>query len=110
MLTRAREVEGGPDRWGPPGGERGGRRRTGPGEESGPAGGGRQNGPAGRNGPRGKKKGKKELGRVLGCGRRKRKGEVERAGPGERKRNRKVLHFFYNDPNQFNSNSNSREF
>ena len=29
---RAREVEGGPDRWGPPGGERGRRRRTGPGE------------------------------------------------------------------------------
>ena len=26
------KVEGGPDRWGPPGGERGRRRRTGPGE------------------------------------------------------------------------------
>ena len=50
---RAREVEGGPDRWGPPGGERGGEKADWAGR--------RKPGPAGGEiGPAGKKKGKRD--------------------------------------------------
>ena len=58
---------------------RGRERKSKGGEMTGWAG-GKGNGPAG--------------GGVWVAGEEKEKGEVERAGPGERKRNRKVLHFF----------------